>query len=65
MVSIGAYILQCGRITVVEVDADYFAAIASGSALNIDIPLALLATVTAGAIDFAVVFGIEIDDLQH
>jgi hypothetical protein len=62
---VGAHILQSGRVTVVEVDANYFAAVASSSTLNIDIPFALLVTVTAGAIDFAIVFGIEVDDLQH
>lgn len=65
MVSIGTHIFQSGRITVVEVDADHFAAITRCSALNIDVPLALVVTVTAGAIDFAVVFGIEVDDLQR
>lgn len=64
MVSVGAHILQRGRITVVEVDADDFAAVTSGSALNIDIALALVVTVTARAIDFAVVFSIEVDDLR-
>lgn len=64
MVSVGAQILQCSRITVVEVDADDFAAITSGSTLNIDIALALVVTVTARAIDFAVVFSIEVDDLR-
>jgi hypothetical protein len=63
MVSVGTHILQSGRITVVEVDAHDFTAVTRSSALNIDIPLALAVTVAAGAIDFAVVFGIEVDDL--
>lgn len=64
MISIGADILQSSSVAVVGVDADDFAAIVGRSAFDIDVSLALRAAVTARSVDLAVVFGVEVDNVD-
>lgn len=64
MVGVGADVLQGSGVPIVQVDADNFTTVVCGSALNVDIALALGAAVAAGAVDLAVVFGVEVDDLE-
>lgn len=64
VVGVGADILQGSGVPVVQVNADNFTTVVCGSALHVDIALALGVAVTAGAVDLAVVFGVEVDDLE-
>jgi hypothetical protein len=59
-----ADIAQSGSITIIAVDARQFTAVTSSDALNVDIPLALGAAVATRSIELAIVFGVEVDNLQ-
>lgn len=63
-VGISADIDQSGCIAVGEVDTSDLTAIDGGGAFDVDVALALAIAVSARAVDFAVVFGIEIYDLE-
>jgi hypothetical protein len=64
VIGISANVLKCGGIAVVEVDASHLATITSCDALNVDVPLALAAAVSARAVDLAVVLGVEVDNVD-
>ena len=62
--SVGADIDQGSGVTVVVVDADNLTTIAGSCSLDVDVTLALGVAVAAGSVDLAVVFGVEVDDLE-
>jgi hypothetical protein len=64
MISICANVNKCRGVAVVRVDAGNFTTIAGSDALDVDVALALGAAVSAGTVDLAVVFGVEVDDLE-
>jgi hypothetical protein len=64
VVGVSADVVQSTGIAIVRVDAADIAAVVRGHALNVDVALALGAAVTAGAVDLAVVLGVEVDDLK-
>jgi hypothetical protein len=61
--SISADVNQSSCITIFLVDTNNLTTVPSSDTLNIDIALALAGAVTARAIHFAVVFGVEVDNL--
>lgn len=65
---IRADVPQSSRITIVEVDASQLAGLAAtlagGDTLDVDVALALAATVAARAVELAVVLGVEVDDVD-
>lgn len=63
MVRVGADVSKRSGIAIVEVDANNLSTIAGRRALHVNVALALLAAVATGTVDFAVVFGVKIDDL--
>jgi hypothetical protein len=64
MISVCANVDKCRGIAVVRVDAGDFTTVTGSDALDVDVALALGAAVAAGAVDLAVVFGVEVDDLE-
>jgi hypothetical protein len=64
VISVCADIDKCSRVTIVGIDAHDLATVIRGSAFNVHIPLTLLAAVAAGTIDLAIVFSIEVDDVD-
>lgn len=64
VVGVGANVYQGRSVAIVQVNADNFTTVVCGSPFDVDIALALGAAVTAGAVDLAVVFGVEVDDLE-
>ena len=62
--SIGADVLKRSRVPIVGVDARDLSSVSGGDALDVDVPLALGLAVPAGAVDLAVVFGVEVDDVD-
>jgi hypothetical protein len=63
MISVCANVDKCRGVAVVRVDACDFATVAGSDTLDVDVALALGAAVAAGAVDLAVVFGVEVYDL--
>jgi hypothetical protein len=64
MISISTNVDKCGCVPIVLVDAGNFTTVAGSDALDVDVALALGAAVAAGAVDLAVVFSVEVDDLR-
>lgn len=60
----GADVLERRGVSVVLVDAHNLAAVLGRQALDVDVPLALGLAVAAGSVDLAVVFDVEVDDVD-
>lgn len=64
LVSVCAHVIQGSCITVNSVDTNNLPAVNSSCALDIDVALTLAIAVSARPVNFAIVFGIEVDDLE-
>lgn len=62
---IRADVLEGRSVTVVGVDACEFATVDRGDALNVDVALALLGAVSAGAVQLSIVLDVEVDDVHR
>lgn len=61
---VGADVLESSSVAVVGVDTSELTTADSGDALDVDVALALLGAVSAGAVELAVVVDVEIDDVD-
>lgn len=63
MISISADIDQSSSVSKALVDTNNLTTITGSGTLDIHVALALAGAVSAGPVHFAVVFGVEVDDL--